>query len=471
MNYEMVVGIEVHAQLKTNSKLFCACPTSFGKEVNTNICPVCLGFPGVLPVVNKKAIDMVIKTGIALNCKIAKYSIFARKNYYYPDLPKNYQISQYEIPLASNGYLEIDNGKKIRIRRIHLEEDTGKLIHLAGNVSAIDFNRCGTPLMEIVTEPDINSPEEANQYLTKLRLILQYLDVCDGNMEEGSLRCEPNISIREAGSQKLGVKTELKNINSFKAVIKGLEFEFERQKKLLMNGERIIQETRGWDEEKEETFPMRSKEEAHDYRYFPEPDLPPIVIDDSQIEIISKSIPELPDKKRKRFCKELGLSEYDANVLISSKDIALYFEDVIKIYHNPKIVCNWITNELLRLLNLQNKSMLECPIRPVDLAELLKMQEENIISGKIAKAVFEEMFKSGKSPRKIVEEKNLVQISDEEILKNIINKVIGENLKVVEEYKNGKEKAFGYLVGCVMKETQGKANPQLVNKLLKEALQ
>lgn len=470
MDYEMVIGMEVHAQLKTKSKMFCGCSTSFGDKPNNNTCPVCLGLPGVLPVINRKAVEFVIKTGIAFHCEIARYSVFARKNYYYPDLPKNYQISQYEIPLCRNGYLQIDSGKKIIIRRIHLEEDTGKLIHFGGRNSAIDYNRCGVPLMEIVTEPDINSTEEAYQYLTKLRNILQYLDVCDGNMEEGSLRCEPNISVRKVGNLEFGVKTELKNINSFKAVTKGLEFEFSRQKKLLDKVEKIIQETRRWDEEKEQTFSMRSKEEAHDYRYFPEPDLAPMIIKDEEIDIISKNIPELMNEKKERFINEFLLSEYDARILTLSKDIADYFEGVLKIYSHPKIVCNWVTNELLRLLNLENKSISECKVKPEDLAQMLEAIDNKIVSGKIAKVVFEEMFISGKKSEDIIKEKKLVQILDEDVLKEIIQKAIEENPKTVEEYKSGKEKALGFLVGCVMKKTEGKANPQIVNKLLKEML-
>lgn len=471
--FEVIIGLEVHAQLCTKTKLFCGCPNSFGAEPNTNVCPICLGLPGVLPVINKEALQMVIKTGLALNCQINEHSIFARKNYYYPDLPKNYQISQYELPLCSNGYLDLDiNGeeKRIRIRRVHLEEDAGKLLHLDENKSAVDFNRTGVPLMEIVSEADINSPQEAVAYLTQLRIILQYLGVSTGNMEEGSLRAEPNISLRLKGEQKFGIKTELKNLNSFKAVYKGLEYEISRQKEILQEGKEIVQETRRWDEETQTTLPMRGKEEAHDYRYFPEPDLVPIEISSSWQEEIKKSLPELPKDKKKRFIEKLHLPSYDAEVLTSSKLLSDYYEECLKFYPKEKIVSNWVMNELLRLLNENNLEISQCRIKPEDFAQMLKMIDSQVISGKIAKAIFEEMFKTGNSPEMIVKEKGLQQISDEETILSVVQEVIKENPKVVAEFKGGKEKSLGFLVGQVMKKTKGRANPQLVNKILIEII-
>ena len=473
VDFDVIIGIEVHAQLKTKTKLFCGCSTKFGQTPNRNTCPICLGLPGVLPVINKKAVEFVIKTGIVLNCEIANFSIFARKNYYYPDLPKNYQISQYENPLCKNGECEIKNNnlkKKIRIKRVHLEEDAAKLIHILGSKSAIDYNRTGIPLMEIVTEPDINSPDEAYEYLVKLRDILVYLDTCDGNMEEGSFRCEPNISLRKKGDIELGVKTELKNLNSFKAVRLGLEYEIKRQTEILKIGERVMQETRRWDDEKEITYPMRSKEEAHDYRYFPEPDLVPIIIDKEWVCEIKNTLPELPDEKRERFIRDFNLPEYDAQVLTSSKYLADYFEKICKIYPSHKIVSNWIMSELLKLLNLEKLDILECKITTDNFSNMLKMIDKGIISGKIAKTVFEEMFYTGKEPELIVKEKELLQITDEDELLKTIDEVLKENKKVVDEYKSVKERAFGFLVGQVMKKTSGLANPQIVNKFLKDKL-
>jgi aspartyl-tRNA(Asn)/glutamyl-tRNA(Gln) amidotransferase subunit B len=475
--YETIIGLEVHVQLKTKSKLFCGCSTEFGALPNTHACPVCTGMPGVLPVVNRRAVEYGIKSALALNCEVASCSIFARKNYFYPDLPKNYQISQYEEPLAKNGYLEIgtDSGKKrVEIARINLEEDAGKLLHYIGSReidgSLVDFNRCGVPLLEIVSSPEINNQEEAYSYLTRLKSVLEYLEVSDCDMEKGSLRCDANVSVRIVGEKELGVKAEVKNMNSFRAIQKALQYEVKRQIKALESGERIVQETRLWDEKRESTYPMRSKEEAHDYRYFPEPDLVPLVVDKRWIEEIRNTIPELPDRRRERFIREYGLSEYDAGVLTAEKPLADYFEQVVRLYDNAKAVTNWVMVELLGRLNAANREIEESPVSPGQLAELLKLIEKGTISGKIAKTVFDEMFNTGKNPQLVIEEKKLVQITDEKEIGRIIEEILRENSDAVEEYRKGKEKALGHLVGQVMKKTQGKANPQLVNKILKDKL-
>lgn len=474
MTYEAVIGLEVHAQLLTKSKMFCGCSTKFGEPPNSQTCPICIGMPGVLPVMNNKAIEFTIKTGLALNCSIAPYSRFARKNYFYPDLPKGYQISQYELPISTNGYIEIMvNGdtKRIGITRVHLEEDAGKNLH-EGIIGAsyVDLNRAGVPLMEIVSEPDIRSPEEASEYMMKLRSILRYLVVCDGNMEQGSLRCDANVSIRPVGYKEFGIKTEIKNMNSFKHVRQALEYEIKRQKEILEDGGTIIQETRLWDPDREITASMRSKEEAHDYRYFPEPDLVPLVIDRAWIEDIKKSLPELPHAKRERFVKDYGLPEYDSDILTSSKAIADYFEECLKHYKQPKVVSNWIMGELIRLLNQDNKEIEESALRPEYFAGMLKLIDEGVISGKIAKTVFEDMYRTGKDAETIVKEKGLVQISDESELIKIIDEIVKANPQQAAEYRSGKEKLFGFFVGQVMKATQGKANPALVNELLKRKL-
>lgn len=475
MNYEAVIGLEVHAQLLTKSKIFCSCSTQFGSEPNTQTCPVCLGMPGVLPVANREVINMAIKTSLALNCKVNNYGRFARKNYFYPDLPKNYQISQYEEPLSEHGYLEIDvNGKrkKIGIVRIHIEEDAGKNIH--ENVvdgSYVDLNRTGVPLMEIVSEPDINTPEEARAYLTQLKNILLYLEVCDCNMEEGSLRCDANISVRPVGQKEFGTKTEIKNMNSFSNLQKALEYEIERQVDILQDGGRIVQETRLWDPSSGTTASMRSKEEAHDYRYFPCPDLVPVVVDEEWIENIKKTLPELPDEKKQRFVSQYGIPEYDAGVITASKALADYYEKVAAIYNDAKKVSNWVMGELLRLLKEDEKEISDILITPENFASLLQLIDKGTISGKIAKTVFEEMYKNGKTPDEIVEEKGLEQVSDEGEIAGIIDKVLAENTKQVEQYLGGKEKVAGFFVGQVMKATSGKANPGLVNKILKEKLE
>ena len=477
MPYEAVIGLEVHAQLKTKSKIFCFCSTQFGSKPNQNTCPICLGMPGVLPVLNREVVAYTIKMGLSADCSIVSFCRFARKNYFYPDLPKGYQISQYELPLCQNGNVTINlngNTKKIGITRIHMEEDAGKLIHGENlgqpDSSYVDFNRTGVPLMEIVSEPDIRSSEEAREYLLKLKAILEYLDICDCNMEEGSLRCDANISLRPEGEKKLGTKTELKNMNSFRNVQKAIEYEIKRQTHILDNDEKVIQQTRLWDTVKNETIPMRTKEEAHDYRYFPDPDLVPIVVNNEWIEKIRKDLPELPDEKRKRFVKQYKIPEYDAGVLTSSRPLADYYEQCLEMFPHPKSTSNWIMSDILRVLKRDDKEIMDCPVTPKHLTDMLKMIENRTISSKIAKTVFEEMYSSGIPPVEIVKKKGLVQISDEDSILKIIQDVLNKNQVEVEAYRNGKTKLLGFFVGQVMKETQGKANPALVNKLLKENL-
>jgi len=473
MKYEAVIGLEVHAQMLTETKIFCSCSTKFGSDPNTQTCPVCIGMPGVLPVLNKKALEFAIKTGIAMNCKISPYSRFARKNYFYPDLPKGYQISQYELPICEHGYIEIivnEEIKKIGITRIHMEEDAGKNIHGEVNYSFVDLNRAGVPLMEIVSEPDIRSPGEAVEYMKKLRTILRYLGVCDGNMEQGSLRCDANISVRTAGQKDFGVKVEIKNLNSFKFVEKALEYEIERQIEILREGKKIMQETRLWNSERGITESMRTKEEAHDYRYFPEPDLVPIIVDQKWIDEIKKSLPELPDTKRVRFVSKHGLPEYNAELLTSERPLADWYEEAVRLGGQPKAVSNWIMGELMKLLNEENKSIEECPLKPKQLDDMLSLIETGTISGKIAKTVFEEMYKTGKDAESIVKEKGLVQISDAGEIEKIVVDVIAKHPKEVERFKAGDEKLIGFFVGQVMKLTKGKANPQMVNELLKKKL-
>jgi aspartyl-tRNA(Asn)/glutamyl-tRNA(Gln) amidotransferase subunit B len=477
MEYEPVIGLEVHAQLLTQSKIFCSCSTRFGEEPNTLTCPVCTGSPGSLPVLNKKVVEYTLRAALATHCRIASYSLFARKNYFYPDLPKGYQISQYELPLTVAGYIDIQidsQKKRIGIIRIHMEEDAGKLLHdlstESGARSYVDFNRTGVPLIEIVSAPDIRTPEEAAFYLRKLRAILMFLDICDGNMEEGSFRCDANISLRPKGREALGVKTELKNMNSFRNVQRALDFEIRRQTALLDQGEKIVQETRLWDAAKGVTSSMRGKEEAHDYRYFPDPDLIPLVIDSQWIEEIRASLPELPESKKERFIREYGIPEYDAEVLTTSKPLANYYEVCLRHYPKPKIVSNWIMSELLRELKKDEREIEECPVPALHLSELLKLIAEGTISGKIAKSVFEEMYRSGKRAEEIVLAEGWVQVSDAAELEKIVEQVLVTNSKEVEAYRKGKEKLFGFFVGQVMKATQGKANPQMVNEILKKKL-
>jgi len=430
--------------------------------------------PGVLPVANRKAIEYVIKTGLAVNCEIAPYSRFARKNYFYPDLPKGYQISQYELPLCERGSVDItiDGGtRKIGLTRIHLEEDAGKNIHAgAGNYSFVDLNRAGTPLMEIVSEPDIRTPQEAAEFVKKLRTIVRYIGVCDGNMEQGSLRCDANVSVRPVGQKELGTKTEIKNMNSFRFIEKALEYEIKRQIKLLSEGGRIVQETRLWDPNRGVTESMRSKEEAHDYRYFPDPDLVPVEVDSGWIEKMKEQLVELPDSRQKRFTAQYGLPEQDADLLTSERSMAEWFEDAVKLCGEPKAVSNWIMGELMRLLNEEDKSFDECRLKPLQLVEMLAMIDKGTISGKIAKTVFEEMFKTGKDAETIVKEKGLVQVSDESEIEKVVDDILQKNPKEVERFRAGEEKLLGFFAGQVMKATKGKANPKMVNELLRKKL-
>ncbi len=474
MNFETVVGLEVHAELSTETKIFCSCSTAFGAPPNTHTCPICLGHPGVLPVLNKKALEYAVKAALALNCDITTESKFDRKNYFYPDLPKAYQTSQYDKPIGRNGWLDIEvDGKKKRIgiTRLHLEEDAGKLTHAAnGDYSLVDFNRVGTPLIEIVSEPDIRSPEEGYAYLEKLKAVLQYTEVSDCKMEEGSLRCDANISIRPVGQEAFGTRTELKNMNSFRGVQKALEYEAARQEKVLLSGGKVVQETRRWDEEKEVTVSMRGKEEAHDYRYFPEPDLVPVHISEQMLEDIRRTIPELPDARKERYTQSYGLSDYDAGVLTASKQLADFFEAAIQHVNDPKQVANWMMGEVLGYLNAKQKELDEVALTPESLGKLIQLIEKGTISGKIAKTVFQELIESGGDPEQIVKAKGLVQISDEGELAKIVTEVLDNNQKSIDDYKAGKDRAIGFLVGQVMKATKGKANPQVVNRLLKEEI-
>ncbi|MBP2655153.1 MAG: gatB [Firmicutes bacterium] len=477
MAYEVVIGLEVHTELKTESKIFCGCSTKFGADQNTNVCPVCLGLPGVLPVFNTKVLEFAVRTGLALNCEILPFSKFDRKNYYYPDLPKNFQTSQYDLPIAVNGYLDIEvNGetRRINITRVHMEEDAGKLVH-AGSITKseyalVDYNRTGVPLLEIVSEPDIRSADEAKAYLEKLKAILQYIDVSDCKMEEGSLRCDANISLRPAGATYLGTKSELKNLNSFKAVQRGLEYEVLRQTEVLEEGGKVVQETRTWDEGRGITASMRSKEQAHDYRYFPEPDLVPIVVDPVWIEDIRKKLPELPDARRARLINDHNLSSYDAGMITSSRAMADYFDNTLKAGADAKTAANWLMGEVSKHLNLSNCEVEDCPVTPEKLVELTKLLDKGTISGKIAKTVFEEMWSSGKDAATIVKEQGLVQISDEGAIIAVIEAVIAANPQSVADFQAGKDRAIGFLVGQVMKQTKGRANPEVVNKLLRERM-
>jgi len=474
VSYEPVIGLEVHAQLLTQSKMFCACGTSFGLPANTQTCPICLGMPGTLPVVNRKAVEMAIRTGLALNCTIQSTNRFARKNYFYPDLPKGYQISQYEEPICEHGWVEVSVGsspKRIKIRRAHLEEDAGKNVHDAGaGGSRVDLNRAGTPLLEIVTEPDMRSADEVVAYLKMLRDVLMYLGVCDGNMEEGSLRCEPNLSLRPVGQKALGTKVELKNINSFKFVKEALEYEIRRQTKVLNEGGKINQETRLWDVEKGVTATMRSKEEAHDYRYFPDPDLVPLSLSVEWIEELRQTVPELPAVRQKRFVSEYGLPEYDTGVLTVSKPLADYFESCVKLFNQPKAVSNWVMGELLRELNNSGTAVGDSPVSPERLVSLLKLVDNGTISLKVAREIFPELYASKMSPEQIVQEKGLTQVLDEGALGILIDEVIAKNPAQVAQYRSGKEQVFGFFVGQVMKGSGGKANPGKVNELLKKKL-
>ena len=474
MTYEVVVGVEVHAQLRTQSKMFCGCTTTFGSSPNSQTCPVCLGLPGSLPVMNRAAVEMAVRAGLALNCTIGVNNRFARKNYFYPDLPKGYQISQYESPICENGWFEIavgDSKKRVRIRRAHLEEDAGKNIHETGTSgSLVDLNRAGTPLLEIVTEPDMSSTDEVIAYLKGLRDILMYLEVCDGNMEEGSFRCEPNLSLRPVGQKAFGTKVELKNINSFKVVKDAMEYEIKRQTKVLSEGGKIRQETRSWNIDRGETAVMRSKEEAHDYRYFPDPDLVPLKLDKEWVEGFTSSLPELPAARARRFVGDYGLPEYDAGILTSSKGIAEYFEACVKLFNQPKTVSNWVMGELTRELNDSGTDVSASPVPPERLVELLKMVDQGAISLKVAREIFPQVYSSGKTPVQIVQEKGLTQVSDEGALEAIITEVLAKSPAQVAQFKEGKQQVLGFLVGQVMKASGGKANPGKVNELLKRKL-
>jgi aspartyl-tRNA(Asn)/glutamyl-tRNA(Gln) amidotransferase subunit B len=473
-DYELVVGMEVHAELLTASKMFCGCSTRFGAEPNTQCCPVCLGLPGSLPVPNHKAVDLVIRTALALNCEVNRHSIFHRKNYFYPDLPKAYQVSQYDIPIGVDGHLEVDVGgerRRIGIRRVHLEEDTGKLFHVEPTTSFVDYNRSGVPLMEVVSEPDIHSAEEARAYLMALRQILVYAGVCDGKMEQGSLRCEPNISVRPRGSRELGTKVELKNLNSFRVVYLGIEAEAKRQSAAIERGEPLVQETRRWDEARGVTASMRTKEFAHDYRYFPEPDLVPLAFDDAWIERVGCELPELPAARRRRLVEQCGLPEYDAGVLTEERALADFFDAADAAYGDAKVVSNWLMTDFLALVNSEKRAIEDVRMTPAQLVEMLKLIDAGTISRNIAKSVFEEIFRTGKPAAQIVAEKGLTQISDESELERVVVTVMAEQAQVVEQIRAGKEASFKFLVGQVMRATRGRANPEAVHRLLRDKIE
>lgn len=477
-NYEIVIGLEVHVELLTRSKMFCACPNEPGAAPNVNVCPVCLGLPGALPVINQRAIELTALTGLALNCTISEFTRFDRKNYFYPDLMKGYQISQYEFPIASDGYLDLEVGgatRRVGIRRVHLEEDTAKSFH-ATNPSTglpstlIDVNRGGVPLIEIVGQPDLRTAEEARQYLVQLRQMIQWLGVGTGNMEEGAFRCDANVSVRPRGSTEFGTKVEIKNMNSFRAVFRALGYEAERQVAAIASGERVVQETRGWDENRGVTVSQRSKEHAHDYRYFPEPDLPPLHLTTAWVDDLRQRLPELPEARRARFIAEYALSPYDAEVLTVNLSTATYFEDAVRLYPQPKTVANWMTGELFRLLNADNLEITASKVSPGALAELLGLVDRGVVSGRTAKEVFEEMFRSGSTPTRIVEARGLNQISDTAALERLVDEAIAANPRSVADYRAGKAQALGFLVGQVMKASKGKANPSVLNALLKAKL-
>jgi aspartyl-tRNA(Asn)/glutamyl-tRNA(Gln) amidotransferase subunit B len=475
--YEAIIGLEIHAQLLTQSKIFCGCPVKFGSLPNSNTCPVCLGLPGVLPVLNKKAVEFAIKMGLATNCEIALSSIFARKNYFYPDLPKGYQISQYDHPICYNGWIDINsNGKtkRIAIKRIHLEEDAGKSVHDEKYVddysTLIDLNRCGTPLIEIVSEPDMNTPQEAVSFLSQTRKILQYLKICDGNMEEGSLRCDANLSIRLKGSKTLGTKTEVKNMNSFRNVEHALQYEIKRQIAIIEKGGEIDQATLLWDADLNEVREMRSKEESHDYRYFPEPDLVPLNLDNKIIQEIKSKLPELPNQRKNRFITQYNIPEYDCEIVTSSRDLADYFEEIVNQIDDPKLVSNWIMTEVMRVLNEKKIEIKNLSITPQKVAELLVLIKNDTINLNSAKQVFQEMIETNEKPGEIIARLELKQISQEGEIVAIVQKVLESNRDEVRSYKEGKKKIFGFFMGQVMRATHGKANPQLVKKIMEKQL-
>lgn len=478
MKYEAVIGLEIHCELKTKTKIFCGCATGFGAEQNTHVCPVCLGLPGVLPTVNKRVVEFGIKAGLATNCTINKYSKFDRKNYYYPDLPKNWQTSQYDLPIAEHGWVDIDvdsEKKRIRLTRIHMEEDAGKLVHSGTTIkdsatSNVDYNRTGVPLLEIVSEPDLRSAEEARAYMEKIKAIMEYIDVSNCRMEEGNLRADINVSLRPAGTEELGTRTEMKNINSFKNLEDAINYEIERQQEVLEDGGHIVQETRTFDPARGITLSMRSKENAHDYRYMPEPDLPPIVTSEETIEKYRSELPELPDARRARLEKEYGLSDYDAGIITSSRAMAEYFDAVVATGADPKLAANWIMGDLAKNLNEDGIDIAKSPVSAERLGKMIGLIMKDTISGKIAKKVFKEMWTNEDDPEKIVKDKGLVQITDTGAIEAAVDAAIAANPKAVAEYKGGKKKAIGALVGQVMKATRGKANPQMVNKMLAEKL-
>lgn len=472
MQYESIIGLEVHVQLKTVSKLFCGCSTKFGAKPNTQVCPICLGFPGVLPVINEKVLTYALLTGLTLGCKISNFSKFDRKNYFYPDLAKAYQISQYDKPLCLGGGVDISlDGvkKRIGLTRIHVEEDAGKLIHFDRD-SGVDYNRAGVPLIEIVSEPELRSSQEAYEYLKALKTILEYLDVSDCNMEEGSLRCDANVSLRPAGTEKFGTKAEIKNLNSFHNVEKAITYEIKRQEEVLNSGGRIIQETRLWDKDQEVTRSMRSKEEAHDYRYFPEPDLVPIITTQAQMDGLKASLPELPQTRLERFMKDYGLSEYDAGVLTAKRAVADFFEKAAKLSKNVKAVGNWVMGDLMRDLKEKGLEIEASPVKPQDIAGLVELIDTGVINGKMAKDIFVEMFKTGSSPKEIVQAKGLTQVTDQGQIESAVRQAIQENPKSVQDYQSGKKNAVTFLMGQVMKLTKGRANPKIVNELLVQEL-
>ena len=474
-DYEVIIGLEVHAELATKTKIYCGCSTEFGSDPNTHCCPICTGMPGVLPVLNKKVVEYAVKMGLATNCEIARFSKQDRKNYFYPDLPKAYQTSQYDLPLCEHGHVEFmvgDQKKRVGITRIHIEEDAGKLIHdpYTGD-TLVDFNRCGVPLIEIVSEPDIRSAEEAVGYMQTLKSILEYLEICDCKMQEGSLRCDVNLSVRKKGETKFGTRTETKNLNSFKAIARSIEYETERQIKELENGGKIYQETRRWDDDKGIGYAMRTKEDAHDYRYFPEPDLAPIVLSDEYINGVKESLPEMPNVRKHIYIEEFGLPEYDAEQITNSKHMAEFFDKAVKTCGNAKLVSNWLMSDVARILNEQEIDIAEAKFTAEQLGHLISLIEKNVISSAIAKKVFEDMAQSGKDPESIVEEKGLKQVTDEGAIRDIVIKVLDLNPASVADYLAGKERAMGFIVGQTMKESHGKANPVMVNKLVKEELE
>lgn len=473
-DYEMVIGLEVHSELSTKTKIFCSCPTEFGGEPNTHCCPVCMAMPGALPVLNEKVVEYAVKAGLAMNCEIAENSKNDRKNYFYPDLPKSYQISQFDMPLCKKGKVEIqtEQGKKtIGITRIHIEEDAGKLNHSEfGGGSLVDLNRAGVPLIEIVSEPDMRSSKEAEEYLKKVKSILEYIEVSDCKMQEGSLRADVNVSVRKKGETKFGTRTEMKNMNSFRSIVRAIEYEANRQIEILEEGGKIEQETLRWDDVSGKTFSMRDKEDAQDYRYFPEPDLVPIHLSKEYIQQIKESLPEMPESRKERYIKDFGLPEYDSNILTSSKYLSILFEGAEKICKNAKAVSNWIMSDITRILNEKELEPENIPFKAEDLGNLVVLIDKGTISSKIAKQVLEEMFENPKTPEEIIKEKGLIQISDEGQIKQVVEKILQANPQSIADFKAGKDRALGFLVGQAMKETKGKANPQMLNKMFLEEL-